>query len=274
MLDSSDRIVPRIIPDAILSVLCILEEDKDRFLWKLARNRDGLSLVIRTHHPVREHKGVHKKSDLVNHSASATNLEKDSSAKSRPVTVNETRKHKTPSALARDLARKRAFHRRKAASRKARKTAPVVTPSDQSQSETSVLHTSDVHTLECINPTQPDNSQCEPSVVITTDVQTLECGNETQTPDSPLLDPPRELDTQSDTSQESDIENELLIQRTFCVTCNKQATDCPNGLKACGQCKICHYCSKQCQASHWKSGHRNDCAELARLGALRVGNQC
>lgn len=88
-----------------------------------------------------------------------------------------------------------------------------------------------------------------------------------------VLDSPKELATQSDLSredQESAIEEELTIQKIFCVQCNKPASLCPGGvLRACGQCKVCHYCSKQCQAAHWKAGHREFCAGIAKLKALR-----
>lgn len=292
-MESCNRKVPRIIPDAILTVLCVLEEDNDRFLWKLSRNQDGLSLVIKTH-PVREHRGrCRQQKGNVVHSTSVkarTSLEKDSTANSR--SVNVPHKHKSPSALARNNARKLEYRRRKAASRKARKNAPAVTPLENSQSETSVATTSDVHTLECSIPAQTDHCQSESNVITTRNIeQTLECSDVSNTDNSqsetsvvadvqtletdnpPLIDTEKELDAKSDTSNESDIESELLTSRTFCNECNKPAADCPNGLKACTQCKICHYCSRQCQATHWKAGHRGDCAKLARLAAIYAGSQ-
>ncbi len=76
-------------------------------------------------------------------------------------------------------------------------------------------------------------------------------------------------DFDSDTQSECDIQTELLLQKTFCVQCNKLAADCPGGtLKACMQCKVSHYCTKHCQAAHWKAGHRDDCVELASLRAM------
>ena len=44
---------------------------------------------------------------------------------------------------------------------------------------------------------------------------------------------------------------------------------CPRKLQAdgtpldqCGGCKRCYYCSKACQAAHWKAGHKAECKEL------------
>ncbi len=33
-------------------------------------------------------------------------------------------------------------------------------------------------------------------------------------------------------------------------------------LKVCGRCKKVAYCSKMCQHSHWKSGHKSECAQV------------
>jgi hypothetical protein len=43
----------------------------------------------------------------------------------------------------------------------------------------------------------------------------------------------------------------------FCAGCNK-----PGGvsLSACTRCRTVAYCSKDCQRTHWKSGHKQACA--------------
>ncbi len=47
--------------NAILSVLCILEEDSHQFQWKLSRNKDGLSLQLR-HYIFRQRAAKHTQS--------------------------------------------------------------------------------------------------------------------------------------------------------------------------------------------------------------------
>jgi SAM-dependent MidA family methyltransferase len=36
-----------------------------------------------------------------------------------------------------------------------------------------------------------------------------------------------------------------------------------NNLKNCSRCKQVHYCSRECQAAHWKSGHKENCAKVS-----------
>ena len=44
-----------------------------------------------------------------------------------------------------------------------------------------------------------------------------------------------------------------------CAYCWKTADELPGKLKACSLCKAAYYCGKQCQADHWKAGHKIDC---------------
>jgi hypothetical protein len=41
-----------------------------------------------------------------------------------------------------------------------------------------------------------------------------------------------------------------------CANCNK-----PGATKTCGKCKAQRYCSKECQSTHWKSGHKVECCK-------------
>lgn len=43
-------------------------------------------------------------------------------------------------------------------------------------------------------------------------------------------------------------------------TCNKQTTDEGVSLSRCSRCEVAHYCSVACQKTHWKAGHKQQCA--------------
>ena len=43
-----------------------------------------------------------------------------------------------------------------------------------------------------------------------------------------------------------------------CANCHIESGK-KNQFKACARCKAFHYCSKKCQAEHWKAGHKIDC---------------
>lgn len=42
----------------------------------------------------------------------------------------------------------------------------------------------------------------------------------------------------------------------------------PKHFMRCSKCKVVAYCSVECQAKHWKAGHKSQCAELARKNPL------
>ena len=46
----------------------------------------------------------------------------------------------------------------------------------------------------------------------------------------------------------------------FNLKCSKPETEVPGGLKRCTRCKIAVYCSRDCQAKHWKD-HRSTCGK-------------
>jgi hypothetical protein len=43
-----------------------------------------------------------------------------------------------------------------------------------------------------------------------------------------------------------------------CANCGEEGAD-----KQCARCKQVGYCSRECQAAHWKNGHREICAQIA-----------
>jgi MYND finger len=57
-------------------------------------------------------------------------------------------------------------------------------------------------------------------------------------------------------SQEWNIE----LAHFKCLACNVQQKDCAQKLLRCGGCGEVFYCSKECQKTHWKSGHKASCS--------------
>ena len=39
-------------------------------------------------------------------------------------------------------------------------------------------------------------------------------------------------------------------------------------LMSCSLCKSVKYCSRECQAAHWKAGHKQDCKQLRETGGV------
>ena len=50
--------------------------------------------------------------------------------------------------------------------------------------------------------------------------------------------------------------------RTTCAWCNKGGGKL--SLSRCGGCKSVSYCSAECQRTHWKKGHKQECAAMTR----------
>ncbi len=104
-----------------LRVISILEEDSHQFQWKLSRNTDGLSLVISTRKP--KSKEIKSKTRHATaqpartpavrrketHAVREANLEKDGEITSSTKQVSTRVKRKSPSTIARDKARLKAF---------------------------------------------------------------------------------------------------------------------------------------------------------------------
>ena len=48
--------------------------------------------------------------------------------------------------------------------------------------------------------------------------------------------------------------------KTTCFSCGTTGT-----MKCCSQCKCAYYCSRECQAAAWKSGHKATCKQIQRM---------
>jgi MYND finger/Sel1 repeat len=56
------------------------------------------------------------------------------------------------------------------------------------------------------------------------------------------------------------------LQISSCACCHQPPT-ADITIQRCGKCKGAGYCGKECQARHWKLGHKLDCAKVAKLKA-------
>jgi hypothetical protein len=52
---------------------------------------------------------------------------------------------------------------------------------------------------------------------------------------------------------------------------NLRREDCVTGMKMCSGCGRRFYCSRECQASHWIWGHKDECKELKGTGGKKKG---
>lgn len=50
------------------------------------------------------------------------------------------------------------------------------------------------------------------------------------------------------------------LEKYSCLNCGET-----ENLKKCSGCKMCYYCNQECQATHWKEGHKFWCKHMATL---------
>jgi TPR repeat protein len=65
-------------------------------------------------------------------------------------------------------------------------------------------------------------------------------------------------------SRQAPIKRPAELQISFCACCHEPRT-AGITIQRCGKCKGAGYCGKECQARHWKLGHKLDCAKVAKL---------
>ena len=126
---------------------------------------------------------------------------------------------------------------------------------------------SDLLTLDCTPSSKPQAQIQDPHV-------DLERTAEQEFQDSETL--PNQSSTSSESllvTKETNLEEfwkqtereaESLggVDRCFNFYCMKPATEVPGGLKKCTRCYIAEYCSRNCQAAHWKAAHRTVCGKF------------
>ena len=73
---------------------------------------------------------------------------------------------------------------------------------------------------------------------------------------------------------EPDANNPLVrLERVIHVHCAHCRAHLPEGKRSCCvECKAAYYCSRHCQANHWKAGHRKDCVKKTQEKAQSGGH--
>lgn len=105
-MDNKEFSASNFIPKNLLDIICILESDETRHSWKIIRNLDGFSLVVKIRAKNAE------PTPLKNNASGQPANRQDK----KPVSPNDKliskrpkRKKKSPSTVARDRARRKAF---------------------------------------------------------------------------------------------------------------------------------------------------------------------
>lgn len=254
------------MPNTFISVLSILESEKDRYSWTLSRNQDGFSLLIKSNnvkskvtanrkvHYTRRAKGCEKRT--------VKNLDKDSvttdsanvNIPARPKlswTSPKLAKHKSPSAIARDKARRKRYRLRKKERRAAK------------------LYIAKKSGLNSIRHHEEENSNCDSERIQTSVTNTVETNITLNTSDLSSLpsassdslhqeDCAQSYTAEIDSDDESSVCSEQASVNTVtvkCVHCKKEPihTDF-----TCSWCNQTNYCSKACQEADW-SWHKFVC---------------
>lgn len=229
-----------VIPDTIVSVLSLLDSEKDRFSWNLSRNLDGFSLVVKSYKPSvrrRAHR-LERRKPKGSETANVDILEKVStdSARNDSVHPRPEAKHKSPSVIARNKARRQRYRLRKkllrAANRRFRKIAKKTSPDS-------------VHT-------EQDNPRCDSeerqSSVNTVD--SLDCSSSANLPSADCVNLHPENSAHNTTEIDSDDGSNISEQQSApvnsCARCTKEC-DTESNCPSCANT----YCSKECQSADW-----------------------
>ena len=107
-----DKPASSFIPPTMLDIICLLENDEFQASWKLIRNLDSFSLIVKT--AVRAKSVNVSVKDIASGSCSVNHKESIETQTSKP----KQKKKKLPSVRAKDQARRRRFWKRKHSAKK------------------------------------------------------------------------------------------------------------------------------------------------------------
>ena len=267
--------LPSVIPAAIIHIINTLESDSEhRYQWKLSRNLENVSLFIKSELRAKSVEGDHP-----------------------PFPVRRkpgNRKHKSPSKLRRQRARKQCFREKKPAEKADSPKSPASEVNSavlqeqepatvlQEQEPTAVLKEQEpTAVLQELEPACVTSTKDSCDLDNTGQVQDLACSSDkrsekqilspgsdisVETERALLLDFLQQTDTDSDENS-FDIA-EVISEANKCSNCNRQP---PAGveLKRCSRCHIAKYCSVECQKKDWDF-HRFACTVMAKSATKKT----
>lgn len=178
------------------------------------------------------------------------------------------RKKKSPSVLARDRARIRAFWKRVKASKKAQSQSPRLEEPRIEAIQTEkpdLLEPSSSVSKVVKDPTNSRLTVGEEAVIldpIQVELSELSAEGAESVHSTILLDSSEELDCKPKSFDERYTEYILTHSYSTCANCNKIGNS--KDLKLCTGCKSMRYCSKNCQITDWPS-HKQLCLAIQTL---------
>lgn len=243
--------VPDFIPKTFTSILSLLESDKDNYSWTLSRNTDGFSLTIKSekvkrHVPARCHKVPPRKCTDVKSPILDIDSVKQSTKIRAPVLANRT-KHKSPSAIARDKARRKQYRLRKRQLRATDKAEPSSGISVSSDLDESNCESECTASVDNVHLTTVEQSRSTPASLPSSTGEQLhrvECV------------PSHTTDTDSDV--DSDYSQQESVQLKTCARCKREVQTEIN----CPRCNLGSYCSTECQVEDWTVWHKFVCKAM------------
>jgi hypothetical protein len=264
------------VPEYFVQVIGDMERGKLPYIWTLQKNVDGYSLMLKS--PAKSAKRIRRHLEPVNKdtlSRKQDHMKSSScSVPDKVPTRDNTRpkKKKSPSCKQRDRNRRRRWKRKKKSPRALDKSSD----SDHGQDLDSLSLIADAIqsvVRERLSPGHDTVQDC------------LAQANSNQSPfaedNSPAETTVSEVTSQDDlwptpppAISESGDESEYDTYRCDrCAYCSCLATDSAP-LRLCTGCYLTNYCSRQCHAAHWKSGHKQYCKQLKEMMRAAIPTDC
>lgn len=248
------------IPKNLLDIICILESDEISHSWKLIRNSDSFSLVIKT--PAKNANPTPLKNNASGQPANRQDKKQVSS--DDKLRKRSKRKKKSPSTVARDRSRRKAFWK-------------TIKSSKKSQSKNARQQETRTEAI------QPELDLPSSVSEVVKDPTHRHLTSESDTDNSvPIHEDLNELSAEvAEAEQSSELDSEELEFRKCLMnqsyepdsdddspsSCAKCMTEGDN-LPRCTGCRYMRYCSKACQVADWPS-HKQLCKAIQALPSLK-----
>ena len=260
--------LPSVIPAAIIHIINTLESDSERrywYQWKLSRNLENVSLFIKSEFRTKSVEGDQP-----------------------PFPVRRkpgNRKHKSPSKLRHQRARKQRFREKKPAEKADSPKSPALevnTAVLQEQEPAAFLQEQEpTAVLKELEPACVTSTKDSCDLDNTGQVQDLTCSSDKRS-EKQILSPGSDISVETERAllldflQQSDTDSddnsfdiaEVISEANKCSNCKRQPP-AGVGLKRCSRCDITKYCSVECQKKDWDF-HRFACSVVAKSATKKT----